>query len=190
MVFPTLEVYLVARYNARMDAGVLLRALELAAERHRHQRRKDSEKSPYINHPIQVVTILWESGVRDEIALIAAVLHDTIEDTATTRDEIAAAFGEAVAAVVEEVSDDKSLPKERRKELQVEHASRLSIAAKLVKIADKTCNLRDMNERPPPDWSEERRAEYYAWAARVVAEIRGTHAELERRFDIEMARRP
>lgn len=171
-----------------MDAGVLLRALALAAERHRHQRRKDRERSPYINHPLAVVQMMWDAGVRDEVALIAGVLHDIIEDTPTTRHEIAAMFGEAVAVVVEEVSDDKSLPKERRKQLQVEHAAQLSTAAKLVKIADKACNLRDMNDRPP-DWSEERCAEYYAWAARVVAEIRGTHTELERLFDLEMARR-
>ena len=172
-----------------MDAGVLLQALELASLKHRDQRRKDREQSPYINHPIAVAAMLWSAGVRDEVALVAAVLHDTVEDTATTHAELVARFGETIASVVAEVTDDKSLPKERRKELQIEHAPHLSPSAKLVKLADKLCNLRDMNDSPPHDWSADRRAAYYVWAARVVDGLRGTHPELERRFDAELARR-
>src|SRR6185295_6690861 len=102
-----------------MDTGILLEALELASLKHRDQRRKDQERSPYINHPIAVARMLWAAGVRDQTTIVAAILHDTIEDTRTTRDELAAAFGDAVASVVAEVSDDKSLPKQQRKQLQV-----------------------------------------------------------------------
>jgi len=173
-----------------MDVGVLLRAIELASLKHRDQRRKDQEQSPYINHPIAVAQLLWAHGVNDPVVIVAAVLHDTIEDTQTTRDELATMFGEAVASVVAEVTDDKSLPKHRRKELQVEHAAALSIAAKLVKLADKICNLRDLAASPPHDWSIERRREYFAWSGHVAAGLRGSHAELERTFDAYHAKCP
>jgi guanosine-3',5'-bis(diphosphate) 3'-pyrophosphohydrolase len=173
-----------------MDAGLVLTAIEFAAIKHRDQRRKDREQSPYVNHPIAVARLLWSHGVTDPIVIVAGILHDTIEDTATRREEIAGLFGEAVAAVVAEVTDDKSLAKAVRKQWQVEHAPQLSVAAKLVKLADKTCNLRDMVESPPHDWSEERRREYFAWSARVVAGLRGVHAGLEGAFDDQHARGP
>jgi GTP diphosphokinase / guanosine-3',5'-bis(diphosphate) 3'-diphosphatase len=171
-----------------MDPGKLLAALAFAADKHRDQRRKDRAQTPYINHPIAVARLLTTCGVTDEVTLLAAILHDTIEDTATTREEVAALFGAEVAAVVAEVTDDKSLPKARRKELQVEHAPHMSERARHVKLADKTCNLRDMSDAPPSDWSVERRREYYAWAERVVAGLRGTSPALEREFDEQLAR--
>jgi guanosine-3',5'-bis(diphosphate) 3'-pyrophosphohydrolase len=173
-----------------MDTGVLLSAIAFAAHKHRDQRRKDRAKSPYINHPIAVAQLLWQHRVTDPAVIMAAVLHDTIEDTDATRAELVDRFGEAVAAIVVEVTDDKSLPKQRRKELQVEHAPVLSSAAKLVKLADKTCNLRDMVDSPPHDWSDERRREYFAWAERVVAGLRGVNASLEGAFDEQRARGP
>ncbi|MBK9033106.1 MAG: bifunctional (p)ppGpp synthetase/guanosine-3',5'-bis(diphosphate) 3'-pyrophosphohydrolase [Myxococcales bacterium] len=169
--------------------GELLQAIAFAAARHRDQRRKDAEASPYINHPIAVATALWhEGGVRDQLPLLAAILHDTIEDTATTAAELTAAFGAEVAAVVVEVTDDKSLPKARRKELQIEHAPHLSRAARLVKLADKLCNLRDIIASPPAAWSAERRAEYVGWTAEVVAGLRGVCPPLEDEFDAAQAR--
>jgi guanosine-3',5'-bis(diphosphate) 3'-pyrophosphohydrolase len=173
-----------------MDVGLLLSAIAFAAHKHRDQRRKDRAKSPYINHPIAVAQLLWQHGVTDPAVILAAVLHDTIEDTDATRAELVDHFGEAVAAIVVEVSDDKSLPKQRRKELQIEHAPDLSSAAKQVKLADKTCNLRDMVDSPPYDWSDERRREYFAWAERVVAGLRGVNASLEAAFDEQRARGP
>lgn len=169
--------------------GELLHALEFAAAKHRDQRRKDAAASPYINHPLAVVKLLWDHGVRERVPLLAAILHDTIEDTATTREELVAVFGEDVAACVCEVTDDKTLPKDRRKQLQIEHGPHLSTHAKLVKLADKTANLTDMNDSPPHKWTPERRAEYYVWAHRVVAGIRGTNAGLEAAFDAQYARR-
>lgn len=171
-----------------MDTGRLLRALDLAAAKHRDQRRKDQAKSPYINHPIAVAQLLWECGVHDETTVLAGVLHDTIEDTSATRDELAALFGAEVADVVAEVTDDKSLPKARRKELQVEHAPHMSRAAKLVKLADKTCNVRDIVDSPPADWPLERKQQYLAWAKQVVDGLRDASPELAARFDAQHAR--
>ena len=166
-----------------MNPQRLLHALELASIKHRDQRRKDQQASPYINHPIAVASLLVQHGVTGETTLLAAILHDTIEDTQTTREELAAAFGEDVAACVCEVTDDKSLEKARRKELQIEHAPHLSEGAKLVKLADKTCNLRDLAATPPPEWSDERRREYVNWSKRVIAGVRGINPALEAAFD-------
>lgn len=171
-----------------MDPKLLLHALDLASLKHRDQRRKDQEQSPYINHPIAVASLLAQHGVTDVTALLAAILHDTIEDTATTRDELVAAFGEEVAACVCEVTDDQSLPKVRRKELQVEHAAHLSSSARLVKLADKICNLRDIVDSPPADWPDSRRQEYVVWCKLVVDELRGVNPALERAFDEQYAR--
>jgi guanosine-3',5'-bis(diphosphate) 3'-pyrophosphohydrolase len=169
----------------------LIAALNFAADKHRNQRRKDIEASPYINHPIMVAKILSiEGGVEDGLALCAAVLHDTIEDTETTYAELAGQFGPEIAGVVAEVTDDKSLPKAERKQLQIDHAPHASRAAKLVKLADKIANLRDVADRPPSQWPLERRREYFDWAKRVVDGLRGTHERLEAAFDAAYARRP
>ena len=171
--------------------AILIGALAFAAEKHRNQRRKDIEASPYINHPIMLAKILSiEGGVEDGIVLAAAVLHDTIEDTETSYDELIEQFGQEIADVVREVTDDKALSKAERKQLQIEHASHLSRAAKLVKLADKIANLRDMADHPPSEWPLERRREYFEWAKDVVDGLRGTHARLEAAFDTAYARRP
>jgi guanosine-3',5'-bis(diphosphate) 3'-pyrophosphohydrolase len=129
--------------------GLILRSLAFAARKHRDQRRKDAEASPYINHPIALADILVnEGGVTDPVVICAALLHDTIEDTQTTKAELEGAFGPAIAAVVQEATDDKSLPKAERKRLQIEHAPRCSPEAKLVKLADKIAN--SISPAPPP----------------------------------------
>ena len=173
------------------ELALLLKALAFAAHKHRDQRRKDAEASPYINHPIELADVLVnEGGITDVEVLCAALLHDTVEDTDTTHEELANAFGSRIARVVAEVTDDKRLPKDERKRLQIEHAPTLSHEAKLVKLADKLCNLRDVAERPPAKWDLARRREYYDWAKRVVDGMRGTHARLEAAFDAAYARRP
>jgi GTP diphosphokinase / guanosine-3',5'-bis(diphosphate) 3'-diphosphatase len=173
------------------DLALLFRALAFAAHKHRDQRRKDAEASPYINHPIALAEVLaGEGGVADAEVLAAALLHDTIEDTATTADELRAEFGERIAAMVEEVTDDQSLPKADRKRLQIEHAAVLSPGAKLVKLADKICNLRDVADRPPAKWDLQRRQEYFEWAKRVIDGLRGAHAGLEAAFDAAYRRKP
>lgn len=152
-----------------MPTAKLLDAVMFAAERHRNQRRKDVEASPYINHPIALAHLLATVGQVDDLDVLrAAVLHDTIEDTETSEAELCERFGDAVAEIVMEVTDDKSLPKQRRKELQIEHAPHKSRGAALVKLADKTCNLRDIAASPPADWPITRRQEYFDWAKRVV----------------------
>ena len=169
----------------------ILRAANFAADKHRNQRRKDEAASPYINHPLAVASVLaHEAGIDDARVIAAALLHDTIEDTDTTADEIGAFFGAEVASVVLEVTDDKSLPKAERKRLQVEHAATLSKPAKLVKLADKICNLRDILSSPPANWSAERKTNYFLWAAQVADRLRGTHQKLDALFDAEFATLP
>lgn len=166
------------------DAALLLLALQFSADKHRDQRRKDESASPYINHPIAVASVLANvGGVTDISVLVAAILHDTIEDTRTRADEIGACFGREVRLLVEEVTDDKSLVKAERKRLQVEHAPRLSLGAKLIKLADKICNVVDVTHTPPTNWSMERRQDYLDWTERVVAGCRGCNLWLERRYD-------
>ena len=171
--------------------SMIISAIAFAAEKHRNQRRKDIEASPYINHPIALAQILAnEAAIDDEKVLVAAILHDTIEDTETSTHELAERFGAEITAIVLEVSDDKSLPKAERKRLQIEHAPTISHRAKLVKLADKIANLRDMTSTPPANWSTERKQEYFDWAKAVVDGVRGTHPTLEKLFDEAYQRRP
>ena len=164
--------------------GVILKALRFAAEKHNDQRRKDSKSSPYINHPIGVTETLWRVGeVRDETLLVAAILHDTIEDTETTSDEIEREFGKAVTDLVLEVTDDKSLPKQTRKQLQIEHAPHKSHKAKLLKIADKINNIRDIIKSPPANWSLERKQEYLLWTEKGRGRFKGVSPALENQYD-------
>jgi guanosine-3',5'-bis(diphosphate) 3'-pyrophosphohydrolase len=163
---------------------MLLQALEFAAECHRGQRRKDAAGSPYINHPIAVASLLANTGgVTDQIVLAAAVLHDVVEDAGVAPQELDARFGREVRGVVEEVSDDKGLEKSARKRLQIAHAPLLTSRAKLVKLADKIANVRDVIERPPVTWHRRRRQEYLTWSAAVVDGCRGVNPALERHFD-------
>lgn len=169
----------------------LIDAVMFAAERHKNQRRKDVASSPYINHPIALAHILATTGGVDDIDVLrAAILHDTIEDTETTFTELQDRFGSAVAKIVQEVTDDKALPKERRKELQVEHAPHKSNGAALVKLADKICNLRDIANSPPADWPIARRQEYFDWAKRVVDGLPEVSASLKQAFVEAYSKRP
>lgn len=175
-------------------------AIAFAAHAHRGQRRKDADATPYINHPVALVRILAvEAGIDDPDILCAAALHDYLEDCCGSdgqpaldkgRDQLRARFGDAVLAYVEALTDDKTLPKAERKRLQVERAAHASHGARLVKLADKIANLRDLIEFPPADWPAYRRREYFDWTAEVVASLRGTHARLEALFDGVQALRP
>jgi guanosine-3',5'-bis(diphosphate) 3'-pyrophosphohydrolase len=166
----------------------LLSALRFAADKHRTQRRKSAADTPYINHPIEVAeTLAVVGGVRDGVLLQAAILHDTVEDTDTTLDELERHFGAAVRKLVGEVTDDKSKPKQVRKQLQIEHAPALSLQAKQLKLADKICNVRDLGHSPPMDWGQTRCLEYMDWAEKVVAGCRGANVQLEALFDASVA---
>lgn len=172
------------------DIATVLRAAAFAAHKHRDQRRKDPQASPYINHPLALARVLSGEGVTDTATLCAALLHDTLEDTDTRFDELQQEFGDEIAALVLEVSDDRSLPQAERKRRQVEHAAGLSAKAKRVKLADKISNLRDVADAPPPDWSLQRRRDYFDWAASVIDRLRGVDARLEALFDQAYSARP
>ena len=177
--------------RARDRMEQFLEVLAFSAYKHRAQRRKDRHASAYINHPIELARVLHnEGGISDSATLSAAILHYTVEDTQTTQAELARKFGAGIADVVMEVTDNKRLHRHTRKRLQIEHAPHLSRRAKLVKLADKICNLRDLRDHPPVGWSRTRKREYFDWAKRVVDGLRGVHPSLERAFDREYRNRP
>ncbi|HEX8289994.1 MAG TPA: HD domain-containing protein [Pyrinomonadaceae bacterium] len=162
----------------------ILHAASFAAKKHTGQTRKGDDAQPYINHPLEVANILANIGkVEDTEILTAAILHDTIEDTKTPAKDLTDLFGETVCGYVLEVTDDKSLAKEVRKQLQIEHAPHLSNGAKLIKLGDKISNITDVMNNPPAGWSKERRLEYVNWGRNVVAGLRGVNENLERHFD-------
>ena len=162
----------------------LLKAVSFSAKKHRYQNRKGNDAEPYINHPLEVANLLVNVGnVKDIDILIAAVLHDTIEDTETDENEIIELFGKKVCDFVLEVTDDKTLPKAERKLKQIEHAPHLSDGAKQIKLADKISNITDIMDNPPAGWSKDRRLEYISWGENVVAGLRGANPALEKHFD-------
>jgi len=172
-----------------MEAWIaVLRAADTAARWHVHQRRKGIAQEPYINHLLEVASLVAEAtSGSDPILVIAALLHDAIEDQGVTSEMLAAEFGEHVADIVMELSDDKALPKDERKRRQIESAPKKSRKAKLIKLADKTSNVRAVTHSPAPDWSVKRRLEYIEWTKAVVAGLRGTSPWLEQQFDEAVA---
>jgi (p)ppGpp synthase/HD superfamily hydrolase len=170
--------------DERADTAILLKAIEFASRKHSTHRRKDEEASPYINHPIAVTHLLADTGgITDLVTLMAAVLHDTVEDTETTPSELEEQFGPTVRKAVEEMTDDKTLDKAVRKQLQIDHAPHLYHRAKAIKLADKIANVRDVMASPPADWPLARRIEYLDWTEEVVAGCRGANDALERLYD-------
>lgn len=177
--------------NRQSELALLMSALSFASLKHRLGKRKDVEASPYINHPIALGEVLVNvGGIADIPTLCAALLHDTVEDTETTPEELTEVFGEEISNIVMEVTDDKSQSKEARKQAQIDHAKHLSTRAKAVKLADKICNLRDVADAPPLGWSLERRQQYFDWAKNVIDGLRGEWPELEAEFDRQYQSRP
>ena len=171
----------------------IVRALDFAAWAHSAQRRKGGEREPYVNHLTEVARLAAQATKgRDDKLIIAALLHDVLEDQAmrVNYKMLKEKFGKRVARIVREVTDDRSLPKAERKRLQVVHAGEISPRAKLVKLADKICNLRDILASPPVHWPLQRQQAYFDWSAQVIAGVRGIHPQLEAVFDTLYARRP
>ncbi|CAF3506256.1 unnamed protein product [Adineta steineri] len=157
-----------------------MHALQFAAHKHRFQKRKDSDGTPYINHPIGVAHILSnEAGIKDIDLLIVALLHDTVEDTETTHEELQQEFGTRIADLVAELTDDKNLPKAERKRLQILNAKQLSSDAIIVRLADKIYNLRDLNRETPIGWSEQRVKEYFEWSVQIARQLAGHNAQMD-----------
>jgi (p)ppGpp synthase/HD superfamily hydrolase len=166
----------------------LAKAVAFAAEKHRDQRRKDQHKTPYVNHVIAVVrTLAARGGVTDPTLLVAGYLHDTVEDTRTTPDELESEFGADVRRLVAEVSDDKTLPADERKRLQIEHSPQLSDRGKQLKLADLACNVHDIAFSPPVTWDLERRGNYLKWAQQVATGCREVNHRLDSHFDQALA---
>ncbi len=166
------------------DVSLILKAFKFAAGKHRDQRRKDERASPYINHLITVAeTLRAIGGIREVATLAAGILHDIIEDTATSFEELEREFGPMITSIVRELTDDKQLPKLVRKRLQIEHSAHLSTPARHVKIADKISNLDDIIHSPPARWPLERQEEYVIWAGEVIDGLRGSNEALEQCFD-------
>ena len=164
--------------------NILTEALLFASRKHSTQKRKDPAESPYVNHLIDVLhTLVHDGGFRDEELLAAGVLHDTIEDTETTDEELRNHFGDRVADLVLEVTDDKGLEKMERKRLQIENAPKKSTGAKVIKLADKISNLRSILLAPLVAWSNERKRDYFIWAKQVIDGLRGDHPSSEGTFD-------
>ena len=162
----------------------VLRAADAAARWHVHQRRKGSAQEPYINHLLEVASLVAEATHgKDPDLVIAALLHDAIEDQEVPCELIEREFGKRVAEVVSQITDDKTLPKENRKEIQVKTAGKKTDDAKIIKLADKTSNLRAITFSPAPNWSVKRRLEYIGWARDVVKGLRGVSPWLEQQFD-------
>lgn len=173
------------------DFVLVFKALHFAAEKHKKQRRKGSDGTPYINHPIAVAYYLCTyANIRDNNILAAAILHDTLEDTDTTPGEIEEQFGRKVLELVLEVTDDKNLPKKIRRREQENTVSQRSHGAKLIRIADKISNVNDIFHTPPVGWDSETQNEYLDWTERVINKIKGVNPNLESMYDemLEMTR--
>ncbi len=173
-------------HKERMNPTLILlaRAADYAARQHVAQKRKGERGEPYVNHLTEVSALLAEATDGDDVELVmGGLLHDTLEDTDATYDDLVQRFGADVAALVAEVTDDKSLPKQERKRLQIEKTPHKSRRAKLLKIADKTSNLRSLVSDPPTGWTAERLRDYVHWARDVVASCRGLNTQLEAKFD-------
>ncbi|MAF96243.1 MAG: phosphohydrolase [Rhodospirillaceae bacterium] len=165
------------------NTRLVLKAAHFAALKHRDQRRKDIQSSPYIIHPITVALAISEiGGVDDPEILAGALLHDTLEDTNTTGSELEEMFGSTVRRYVEEVTDNKTLPKQERKQIQIQHAAHLSSGAVLIKLGDKIANVTDVTHAPPPDWDRDRRMQYFDWAEAVINNCPKTNQQLEAHF--------
>ena len=166
-----------------MTHTLILKAAHFAAKKHRDQRRKDKHASPYIIHPISVALAITQiGGVDDPEILAAALLHDTLEDTDTTPEELEAEFGKKVCEYVLDVSDDKTLPKDERKRRQIEHAKQISKGAALIKLGDKISNVTDVINNPPEDWDINRRKEYLDWAEKVIENCPKVNDRMENKF--------
>ncbi|MBA2369693.1 MAG: bifunctional (p)ppGpp synthetase/guanosine-3',5'-bis(diphosphate) 3'-pyrophosphohydrolase [Candidatus Protochlamydia sp.] len=167
------------------DLLYILRAIRFAARKHQFQTRKDAEATPYIAHPLMVAYQLVSIGkVRDVEIIISAILHDTLEDTETTLEELIQLFSVRIASIVSDVTDDKSLAKQERKQLQILKAPLKSAGAAQISLADKLCNLTDLIHSPPPDWDNERIDAYFNWASQVVDRLPWVNAPLKKAVDI------
>jgi len=160
----------------------ILSAARYAAEKHAGQKRKGAAGEPYVNHVIEVAHLV-STATDDVNVIVAALLHDVIEDTDVTAEEMSKHFGHDVTALVIEMTDDKSLPKKERKRLQVEHAPTMSVRAQTIKLADKISNLQSILSSPPANWDYERKRQYFEWGKQVVDALSSPNPFLKAEFN-------
>jgi guanosine-3',5'-bis(diphosphate) 3'-pyrophosphohydrolase len=175
----------------------VLQAAHFAAEKHANQKRKGAAGEPYINHLLEVAQLVSSAiSEPDPNLVIAALLHDTIEDAGVTSDELVQRFGSDVADLVIEVTDDKSLPKAERKRLQntvdVARRSRTfrrsNMRAQIIKLADKIANMRSILSSPPAQWNHERKKQYFEWSKQVIAGLSSPSPVLIAEFEKTLKR--
>ncbi len=167
------------------DLARLMSAAHFAAQKHAAQRRKGEASEPYVNHVIEVAHLVSHTlSAPDPDILMAALLHDTIEDTGVTTAELAERFGDEVAALVLELTDDRTLPKAERKRLQVEHAGKRSLRAQTIKLADKISNLRSIVNSPPAGWDSVKKHEYLDFCVRLYDQLTDPHPYLAAEFAV------
>ncbi|MCE5316256.1 MAG: HD domain-containing protein [Parachlamydia sp.] len=172
--------------KGQFKLAVLLKAVAFAAAKHEGGTRKDAAATPYIVHPIGVARSLWEEGgIRSVNVLVAALLHDTLEDTDTTPEEIESLFGKRVRKTVEELSNDPNLSRDENKQRQVDHAPTMTLNAQLVKLADRLYNIRDLRN-PPPKWSQAQVRDYLGWGEKLLMVLKGTNSHLEELLEAEI----
>jgi guanosine-3',5'-bis(diphosphate) 3'-pyrophosphohydrolase len=163
--------------------NLVIRAAYFAGEKHRLQRRSDVEQTPYINHPLELAHILTEEGgINCLDTICASLLHDTLEDTDTSSDELKKHFGDVIASIVMEVSNDMTLSSQQRRVYELEKVVSLSHKAKLVKIADKLANIRDVSTMPPMGWTREKKQDYFDFALEIINQIGSVSPRLHQIF--------
>jgi GTP diphosphokinase / guanosine-3',5'-bis(diphosphate) 3'-diphosphatase len=166
------------------DLHAVLEAAHFAAQKHANQKRKGAAGEPYINHLLEVAQLVSAAIPEPDTNLvIAALLHDTVEDAGVTEQDLAQRFGSDVADLVMEVTDDKSLPKAERKRLQIESAPKKSVRAQVIKLADKISNMRSILVSPPAHWDEKRKKQYFEWSRKVIAGLSSPNSVLQAEFD-------
>ncbi|HEC60508.1 hypothetical protein LCGC14_0950780 [marine sediment metagenome] len=147
------------------ETSQLIEAFLFAAQAHKEQRRKGNGGAPYINHLIEVVSLLSSTAkVDDTDILIAAALHDILEDTPITVTEITKRYGSNVLSYVQAVSDDKALTLIERRAKQLKSMNESSDPIKYIKLADHCSNIASL----PPTWDKQRLKEYIGWSQSVA----------------------
>jgi len=154
------------------DAEAVLGAAIFATEKHKSQVRSNEKKTPYIIHPIEVADLVMKIGhVYDKDVLITALLHDVMDDTQTTYEQITSLYGTKVSSYLEEMTSKQGLSLKEQKKQQIMQAFRQNPSVAIIKLSDKLSNLKTLATSPPPSWSRDRIDQYFQWAQTVIENL-------------------